>query len=118
LQVTAVDKGTNTTESITIANDKGRLSQSEIDKMIQDAEKFAEDDKLAKKQIDSRNNFDSYVNSIKQTLDSSKAELSKKLSEEEMKSLKDAIKDAEDWLMTNSSASREEFEQRQKDLEN
>lgn len=85
--------------------------------MIEDAERFAEDDKAAKKQIDARNNFDSYVNSITQTLANSKEELKKKLSEEEMKSLKDAIKEAEDWLNTNNSASKEEFEQRQKDLE-
>ena len=86
--------------------------------MIQDAEKFAEDDKAAKKLIDSRNNFDSYVNSIRQTLNSNLEELKKRLSEEEMKSLKDAIKEAEDWLLENTNATSEEFQLRQKDLEN
>lgn len=55
LKVSAADKGTGKSESITIKNDKGRLSQEEIDRMVEEAEKFAEEDKLQKEKIDARN---------------------------------------------------------------
>jgi len=55
LTVNAVDKGTGKKERITITNDMGRLSKDEIDRMIKDSEKFAEEDKKIKDKIDSKN---------------------------------------------------------------
>merc|ERR1719253_229311 len=55
LQVSASDKGTGKSEKITITNDKGRLSQEEIERMVQEAEEFAEEDAALKKKIDARN---------------------------------------------------------------
>merc|ERR1719163_2431857 len=61
LSVGAEDKGTGASEKITITNDKGRLTEEEIEKMIREAEEFAEEDKLAKERIDARNAFDGYI---------------------------------------------------------
>merc|ERR1711861_5151 len=61
LNVGAEDKGTGASEKITITNDKGRLTEEEIEKMIREAEEFAEEDKLAKERIDARNAFDGYI---------------------------------------------------------
>jgi len=65
LKVTAGDKGTGKTESITITNDKGRLTQEEIDRMVQEAEKYADEDKATKERIEARNGLENYAFSLK-----------------------------------------------------
>lgn len=55
MTVSAADKGTGKKESITITNDKGRLTKEEIDQMIADSEKYAEEDKAIKEKIDAKN---------------------------------------------------------------
>lgn len=65
LKVTAGDKGTGKAESITITNDKGRLSQEEIDRMIAEAQEFAEEDKATSEKIAARNGLENYAFSLK-----------------------------------------------------
>jgi heat shock protein 5 len=65
LKVTAGDKGTGKSESITITNDKGRLTQEEIDRMVQEAEKYADEDKATKERIEARNGLENYAFSLK-----------------------------------------------------
>jgi heat shock protein 5 len=65
LKVSASDKGTGKAESITITNDKGRLSQEEIDRMVEEAEKFAEEDKAVRERIEAKNGLENYVYSLK-----------------------------------------------------
>jgi endoplasmic reticulum chaperone BiP len=65
LKVSAADKGTGKAESITITNDKGRLTQEEIDRMVAEAEQFAEEDKAAKAKIEARNSLENYAFSLK-----------------------------------------------------
>merc|ERR1719240_2301437 len=67
LNVVAEDKGTGKKEAITITNDNGRLSQEEIDQMIADAEKFAEEDKKVKERIEAKNALEGYLQSLKST---------------------------------------------------
>src|ERR1700679_1493073 len=65
LKVSAGDKGTGKSESITITNDKGRLSQEEIERMVEEAEKFADEDKAVRERIEARNGLENYVYSLK-----------------------------------------------------
>merc|ERR1719515_260996 len=65
LNVGAEDKGTGSKEKITITNDSGRLSQEEIDRMVQEAEEFAEEDKKMKEKIDARNSLETYCYNMK-----------------------------------------------------
>ena len=65
LKVTAGDKGTGKAESITITNDKGRLSQEEIERMVEEAAQFAEEDKAMKAKIEARNGLENYAFSLK-----------------------------------------------------
>merc|ERR1711881_501962 len=69
LQVSAEDKGTGKSEKITITAEKGRLSEEEIERMVQEAEEFAEEDKLMKEKIDKRNGLESYAYNLKNTLE-------------------------------------------------
>jgi len=116
LLVSAKDTNTNKSEQITITNDKGRLTQEEIERMIQEAETFAEEDKQAKEQIDARNSLDSYLHSMKNSVEDSD-KLADKLSEEEKETVLDAVKEAREWLDSNHDASKDEFEEKQKHVE-
>lgn len=72
--------------------------------MVEEAEKFAEEDKLLKEKIDTKNSFESYIYSMRNTVED-KDKLAEKLSEEEKEQINDAIKEAQDWLMENPDAS-------------
>lgn len=71
MNVGAEDKGTGKSEKITITNDKGRLTEEQIEKMIKEAEEFAEEDKLVKERVDARNAFDNYLHSMKSAVEGS-----------------------------------------------
>lgn len=116
LQVSAVDKGTGKSEKIVITNDKGRLTPEEIERMIKEAEDYAEEDKLAKEKIDAKNQFDSYVFSLKNSVEDPE-KLGKKITEDDKKIVLDAVKSAQDWLKENQDASKDDFESEQKKLE-
>ena len=116
LTVSASDKGTGKKETITITNDKGRLTKEEIDRMIADSEKFAEEDKAIKEKIDSRNSFENYIYQMKSSVED-KDKLAEKLEEEEKSAIKDALTDAQDWLNANVDAEKDEFEDKLKELQ-
>jgi heat shock protein 5 len=114
LNVAAVDKGTGKSEKITITNDKGRLSQDDIDRMVQEAEEFAEQDKKVKGKIDARNKLETYVYNIKSSVED---KLKDKISEDDAESVKKAVADALEWLDENSDAEQEDYEEKLKELE-
>jgi len=116
LTVSANDKGTGKKETITITNDKGRLSKAEIDQMIADAEKFAAEDKAIKEKIDAKNSLENYIYQMKNSVDD-KDKLAEKLSDEEKSTISDALTDASDWLNANSDAEKDDFEDKLKELQ-
>jgi len=71
LNVGAEDKGTGKTEKITITNDKGRLTEEQIEKMIKEAEQFADEDKKVKERVDAKNSFDGYIHSMRSATEGS-----------------------------------------------
>merc|ERR1719181_1310650 len=101
------------------AEDKGRLTEEEIEKMIREAEEFAEEDKLAKERIDARNAFDGYIHSMKSAVEGSgdNKGLGEKMDEDEKETIEDAIKDGQDWLSSNPEADAEEIKEKQKEIE-
>merc|ERR1712072_639709 len=111
--------GTGNAEKITITNDKGRLTEEEIEKMIREAEEFAEEDKLAKERIDAHNAFDGYIHSMKSAIEGSgdNKGLGEKMDEDEKETIDDAIKDGQDWLSSNPEADAEEIKEKQKEIE-
>ena len=116
LQVSAVDKGSGKSEKIVITNDKGRLTPEEIERMIKEAEEYAEEDKIAKEKIDAKNQFDSYVFSLKNSVEDPE-KLGKKISEDDKTTVLDAVKEAQNWLKENADASKEDIDAEQKKLE-
>ena len=91
LNVSATDKGTSKTNKITITNDKGRLSKEEIEKMVNDAEKFKGEDEMIKKKVEAKNGFANYCFQMKNTLNDEN--LKEKFSEDDKKTIEEASKD-------------------------
>jgi len=118
LTVSASDKGTGKSESIQITNDKGRLSQEEIDRMVEEAEKFAEEDKANKEKIEARNALENYAFSLKNQVND-KEGLGGKLGDDDKKTILDAVKETTDWLEANSAeAVTADFEEQKEKLSN
>ena len=115
LSVTAHEKGTGKSESITVTNDKGRLSKEEIEAMIRDAEKFAEQDKELKEKIDAKNSLENYVYTMRNTIED-KEKLADKIDSDDKDKIKEALQEAQDWLKDHEDAERDEYEQQLKDL--
>merc|ERR1711869_73943 len=116
LNVSAEDKGASGKKAnITITNDKGRLSNDDIERMVREAEQFAEEDKLAAEKISAKNGLESYCYSMKNTINEEKFKAA--ISEEEKKQIEDKIDETTKWLETADHAEKEEFESMQKELE-
>merc|ERR1711981_946212 len=111
LNVSAVEKAGGKTEKITITNDKGRLSKEEIEKMVQDSEKFKAEDEKQKERVDAKNQLESYCFNIKSTLDDDK--LSEKISAQEKRSVFEKCNETMAWLDNNQTAEIDEFKEKQ-----
>ena len=113
LNVSAQDKASNKSNKITITNDKGRLSKEEIDRMLADAEKYAKEDAEVAERVQAKNAVESYAYSLKSTL----GESGDKLSAEDRATLEAKVDETIKALDNAESASKEELESLQKELE-
>lgn len=117
MSVSAEDKASNRKEAITITNDKGRLSQEEIERMVREAEEFAEEDDLFKKKVEGKNALENYIYSMKSQVEDEN-KLANKLSAEDKETIESALKEAQEWLEENGAdADAEDFESRLKDAQ-
>ncbi|XP_006988789.1 endoplasmic reticulum chaperone BiP [Peromyscus maniculatus bairdii] len=116
LRVTAEDKGTGNKNKITITNDQNRLTPEEIERMVNDAEKFAEEDKKLKERIDTRNELESYAYSLKNQI-GDKEKLGGKLSSEDKETMEKAVEEKIEWLESHQDADIEDFKAKKKELE-
>ena len=117
LQVSAEDKGTGKAEKITITAEKGRLSEEEIERMVREAEEFAEEDKKVKERIDARNGLESYLYNLKNTLEDDEKGISDTISAEDKKELQDMIDETIDWMDSNPEADKEDYDEKLKEVE-
>ncbi|KAK1840664.1 78 kda glucose-regulated protein precursor [Colletotrichum chrysophilum] len=118
LKVSAHDKGTGKQESITITNDKGRLTQEEIDRMVEEAEKYAEEDKATRERIEARNGLENYAFSLKNQVNDEEG-LGGKIDDEDKETILEAVKETTDWLDENgATASTEDLEEQKEKLSN
>merc|ERR1719225_186130 len=113
--VSAEDKGTGNKEKITITNDKG-LSPEDIERMINDAEKFAEEDAALKGKVEARNELESYAYSLKNQIND-KEKLGAKISDDEKEKIEEAVNEKISWLEENQEAEAEDFKAQKKEME-
>ncbi|KAF9645117.1 heat shock cognate 70 [Thelephora ganbajun] len=115
LNVSASDKTTGKSNRITITNDKGRLSKEEIERMVSEAEKYKAEDEAAGARIASKNGLESYAYNLRNSINDEK--LAGKFDPADKKKLETAVSEAISWLDNSQEASKEEYEERQKELE-
>ncbi|XP_041983965.1 major heat shock 70 kDa protein Ab-like [Aricia agestis] len=112
LNVSAKENSTGRSKNIVIKNDKGRLSQAEIDRMLSEAEKYKEEDEKQRQRVAARNQLESYIFSVKQALDDAGA----KLTDQDKNSARSECDEALKWLDNNTLAEKEEYEHKLKEL--
>ncbi|CAO3576765.1 unnamed protein product [Absidia cylindrospora] len=115
LNVSALDKTTGKSNKITITNDKGRLSKEDIERMVNDAEKYKAEDEEAAARIQARNGVESYAYNLRNTLQEEKVK--DKLEPDDKEKLEKAINETIEWLDNSHEASKDEYEGKQKELE-
>ncbi|KAM6204997.1 heat shock-related 70 kDa protein 2 [Sarcoramphus papa] len=115
LNVSAVDKSTGKENKITITNDKGRLSKDDIDRMVQEAEKYKAEDEANRDRVAAKNSLESYTYNMKQTVEDEK--LKGKISDQDKQRVLDKCQEVVSWLDRNQMAEKEEYEHKQKELE-
>ena len=115
LNVSACEKSTGKEQKITITNDKGRLNDDDIQRMVDEADRFKEEDELMRKKVDAKNNFENMVYHFKSTLD--KDETKQALSEDKLNEATTKVDEFQQWLYSNESASAEEFDVKKTELE-
>merc|ERR1712151_502211 len=118
LQVSAEDKGTGKKEQITITAEKGRLSEEEIERMVKEAELYAEEDKKVKDRIDAKNGLESYLYNLKNQLEDEEKGIADKISAGDKKELQDLIDETLDWMEDNPEAEKEDYDEKMKEVEN
>ncbi|CAF0935137.1 unnamed protein product [Adineta steineri] len=116
LKVTAEDKGTGNKNNIVINSNTNRLSPEDIDRMIKDSEKFADEDKKVKERVDAKNELESYAYSLKTQL-ADKEKLGGKLSSDDKETIEKAVEEQIKWLESNAGAEADELKEHKKALE-
>jgi len=113
LNVSAKDSSTGKSNQITINNEKGRLSKEEIDRMINEAEKYKEEDQKQQERVTARNELESYIFNLRQTVDDS----SSKLSDSDKSEVKSLCDQTVVWLDNNSLADTGEFKHKLQEVQ-
>jgi L1 cell adhesion molecule like protein len=115
LNVSACDKSSGKSEKIAIKNDKGHLTKEQIDQMVKDAEQLKEEDEKNLKRVEAKNKLESYIYNWRNQMDNK--DITSKLDETDVTTIKNAVKDVQDWLDTNTTATTEEFDAKLKECE-
>ena len=113
LNVSAVEKSSGKAQTITIKNDKSRMSAEEIDRLVAEAEQYKSEDDANRARVEAKNTFENYIFQLKSTVDKDGG----KITPENKVIIETACKDATDWLNANQTAEKEAFEDNQKNLE-
>jgi heat shock protein 1/8 len=114
LQVTATEESTNKSSKIVIENNSGRLSKDQISSMVNEAEQYAEEDKLEKEKIEGRNTLENYVYGVRNSIDNE--EFKNKLGEENITEINRVLTDAIQWLDDNTDCTAEVYKEKQEEI--
>jgi heat shock protein 1/8 len=114
LSISAYDKGTGKQEVLTITSEKGRLTEEEIARMVKEAEDFAEEDSKEKAKVQARNDLEAYLYNLKNSINDT---LSGKLSDSDQSTLTTAVDDGLVWLEDHPAAEKDEYDSKQKEVE-
>jgi heat shock protein 1/8 len=115
LNVSAAEKSTGKSNKITITNDKGRLSKDDIERLVQEAEKFAAEDKIKAERVELRNGYEGYLYNSRNSVRDEKVKSA--LTEEDITTVENEVTYGVQWLSDNENAEKEEIEKQHKNSE-
>jgi heat shock protein 1/8 len=116
LNVSAVEKSTGKEQKITIRNDKGRMSQAEIDRLVAEAERYKSEDDANRARVEAKNALENYAFHVRNSV-LNEDRVSSQLSSEDKKKIENGVSKVTNWLQSNQSAEKEEYEEKQQELE-
>jgi L1 cell adhesion molecule like protein len=114
LNVSACDKSTGKINKITITNDKGRLSKEDIERMVEEAEKYKQEDEITRQKIEAKNSLENYAYNVRNTIKDEK--LKDKISNDDKKMIEDKVNEILQFIETNEELAKEEYEEKEKEL--
>ena len=112
LNVTAEDKASGKSEKIVITNDKGRLSKEDIERMVQDAEKYKEEDQAYEKKVTAMNGLETSAYGMRNMIDGEECSFS----DDNKAKIREKVDETIQWIDNNRSAEVDEIEHKQKEL--
>ena len=115
LNVSAQEKSTGKMQKITITNDSNRLSKEEVERLVKEAEKFAAEDEIVRKKVDSKNGLENFIYQVKNTMNDEK--LKDKIEEGDKQKVMDSIQTIQQWFESNQDSTSEEYDAKKKELE-
>merc|ERR1711871_1343438 len=115
LNVSACEKSTGKEQKITITNDKGRMTPEEIERLVQEAERYKAEDEANRARVEAKNSLENYAFQMRNSINDEK--MAGQMKPEDKESIEAAIKEATEWLDANPNAEKEEYEEKQKTLE-
>jgi len=115
LNVSACEKSTGKEQKITITNDKGRMTPEEIERLVQEAERYKAEDEANRTRVEAKNSLENYAFQMRNSINDEK--MAGQMKPEDKEKVEAAIKEATDWLDANPNAEKEEYEEKQKTLE-
>ena len=116
MNVSASEKSTGKSSKITITNDKGRLSKEDIERMVEEAEKYKNEDEKTRLKIEAKNSLENYAYNIKNTIKDEKVK--GKISESEKEELEKKISETLSFIEKNEDLEKEEYEEKENELKN
>ena len=116
LTVTAQDKASRNKETMSITNEKGRLSKEEIDKMVEEAAKHEKEDQAIRERLSAKHSLENYVGQMRATIEDND-KLADKLSEDDKSTIQDALVETTDWLDSNPEADKDAIDEKMRDLQ-
>ena len=113
LKIDAEVENCGVKKSLTITNDSGRLSAEEIERMVQEAGQYKEEDEKLRKRLEAKNSLENYLYGVKGSLtDEAKSKLGS-----DADTIEQQVKSGLDWLDTHQDSSEEEISGKQKEIE-
>jgi len=114
LSINAADRASGASKSITITSEKGRLSEEEIERMVREAEEFAEEDRVEKEKVEARNGLEAYLYNLKSTMSD---QLKEKIDEEDRETLSKVVEDTLVWMEDHPNSEKEECDSKRQEVE-
>jgi L1 cell adhesion molecule like protein len=115
LNVSAVEKSTGKSNKITITNDKGRLNRDEIERLVKEAEKYAEEDKTRMERIEAKNQLETYLYNTRNSVREEKVK--ETLGKDTVEEVEKWVQEGINWLDENQDEQKSVYEEKQKNYE-